>query len=40
MQAFVVVLHHRLAFSLARVVVGRGVDDVAGQQLLPEGKAP
>ena len=38
-QAFVVVFHHRQAFRLARIVFGVGVDDVAGEEFLPEGKA-
>lgn len=38
-QALVVVLQHRGALRLARVVVAVRVDDVASQNLLPEGKA-
>jgi len=38
-QALVVILEGGAALLLARVVVGVGVDDVAGEQLLPEGEA-
>lgn len=38
-QAFVVVLEHGLALPLALVVLGGSVYDVAGEHLLPEGKA-
>lgn len=39
MQTLVVVLKHGRALLLAGVVLGGGVDDVAGEDLLPEGKA-
>ena len=38
-QALVVVLEHGAALLLAGVVFSRGVDDVAGEHILPEGKA-
>lgn len=38
-ETLVVVLEQRGALLLAGCVVGVGVDDVAGQHLLPEGKA-
>jgi hypothetical protein len=38
-QALVVVLEHGAALLLAGVVFGGGVDDVAGEHVLPEGKA-
>lgn len=38
-QTLIVVLQHRHTFPLARVVLGIGVNDVTGQDLLPEGKA-
>lgn len=38
-QALVVILENRGALLLARVVFGRGVDDVAGEDVLPERKA-
>jgi hypothetical protein len=38
-QALVVVLKHRLAFHLARVVFRVCVCDVAGEDFLPEGEA-
>lgn len=39
MQTFVVILQDRDAFLLAGVVFGRGIDDVAGEDFLPEGEA-
>jgi hypothetical protein len=39
-QALVVVVQYHFAFVLSRVVIGVGVDDVAGEHFLPEGKAP
>lgn len=38
MQAFIVVFKHGKAFLGAGHVFGVGIDDVAGQQLLPEGE--
>jgi len=38
-QTLVVVLEHGAALLLAGVVFSRGVDDVAGEHVLPEGKA-
>jgi hypothetical protein len=38
-QALVVVLEHGAALLLAGVVFGGGVDDVAGEYVLPEGEA-
>ena len=38
-QAFVVVLQHRLALDFPGAVVGVGVYYVAGEDLLPEGEA-
>lgn len=38
-QALVVVLEHRAALLLARVVVSGGVDNVTGEHVLPEGIA-
>jgi hypothetical protein len=38
-QALVVVLEHGAALLLAGVVFSRRVDDVAGEHVLPEGKA-
>lgn len=39
MQAFVIVFQRREAFSRSGRVFGVGVDDVAGEELLPEGEA-
>lgn len=39
MQAFIIVFHHGETDLLAGVVFGRGIDDIAGEQFLPEGKA-
>jgi hypothetical protein len=38
-QALVVVLEDRAALLLAGVVFSRGVDDVTGEHVLPEGEA-
>jgi hypothetical protein len=38
-QALVVVLEHGAALLLAGVVLSGSVDDVAGEHVLPEGKA-
>jgi hypothetical protein len=38
-QALVVVLEHGAALLLARIVFSRGVDDIAGENVLPKGKA-
>ena len=38
-QTLVIVFQGGEAFLAARYVVGRRVDDVAGEQLLPEGEA-
>lgn len=38
-QTLIVILHHRQAFLLAGIVFCVGVDDVAGEEFLPEGKA-
>ena len=39
-QALVVILKCKSALNLAgSIIVGVGVDDVAGEQLLPEGEA-
>ncbi len=38
-QTLVVVLEHGRTLLLARVILGRRVDDIAGEDLLPEGKA-
>lgn len=38
-QTLVVVLEHGVALLLAGSVLAVGVDDVAGEHLLPEGKA-
>lgn len=40
MQALVIVFQHRQALLAAGDIVGGGVDDVAGEQVLPEGKTP
>lgn len=38
MQALIIILHLRNTLPLPRVVLGRGVDDVARQEILPEWK--
>ena len=38
-QALVVILEHRVTFLLSGFIVGAGVDDVACEYFLPEGKA-
>jgi hypothetical protein len=39
-QALIVILQYWHAFGLASVAFGGRVDDVAGEDFLPEGKAP
>jgi hypothetical protein len=39
-QALIVILQYRHAFGLAGVAFGGRVDDVAGEDFLPERKAP
>jgi hypothetical protein len=38
-QALVVVLEHGAALLLAGVVFSGGIDNIAGEHVLPEGKA-
>ena len=40
MQTLIVVLHDWQAFLAPRNVVGGGIDNVAGKEILPEGETP